>query len=137
MKDLALLAVDTARQQGASYADVRLIETAREALSVRNGAIGEVAQTEDAGFGVRVLAQGAWGFACSPRLTKDEVERVAARAVEVAKASATVKNADVRLAPEPARRDAWYTPCTLNPFQVSQEEKLALLFNPTSLRANN
>jgi TldD protein len=128
VKDLALLAIDTARQQGATYADIRIIETAREALSVRNGAIGEVTQTEDLGFGVRVIAQGAWGFACSPRLTKEEIERTAARAVEIARASAMAKQSDVRLAHEPAHRDTWCTPYTLNPFKVSQDEKLALLF---------
>jgi TldD protein len=128
MKDLALLAIDTAKSRGASYADVRIIETAREAISVRNGALGEISQEDDAGFGVRVLKNGAWGFACAPRVSKAEIERVAARAVEVAEASAIVKRSDVRLAEEPAWQDTWCTPYVLNPFRVSQEEKLALLF---------
>jgi TldD protein len=128
MKDLALLAIDTARQQGASFADVRLIETTREVLQVRNGAIGSLDVSQDVGFGVRVLAHGAWGFACSPRPSKAEVERIAAKAVEIAKASAMAKAADVRLAAEPAHKDTWCTPVIVNPFHVSQDEKLALLF---------
>jgi TldD protein len=128
VKELALLAIDTAKQQGASYADVRIIETSREVLSVRNGSLGNLEQAEDLGFGVRVIAHGAWGFASSPRVTKEEIERTAARAVEVAKASAMAKNADVRLAAEPAWQDTWCTPYTVNPFRVSREEKLGLLF---------
>ncbi len=128
MKDLALLAIDTAKARGATYADVRIIETTCERLSVRNGAIGGLSLVDDIGFGVRAIKNGAWGFACSPRLAKGEVERVAARAVEIAEASSLAKAADVRLAEEPAWRDTWCTPVVVNPFRVPQEEKLALLF---------
>ena len=129
MKDLALLAIDTARQHRASYADVRIIHTSTERLTVRNGALGELVLDEDLGFGVRVLADGAWGFACSPRVNRDEVQRVAAQAVAVARASAKVKAWDVRLADEPVWEDVWCTPYVINPFQVPREEKLELLFS--------
>jgi len=133
MKDLALLAIDTAKARGASYADVRIIETARERLSVRNGAIGEVLEEDNAGFGVRVLRNGAWGFACAPRLAKAEIERLAGRSTRRPRASALAKNGEVRLAEEPAWQDTWCTPCTLNPFKVSREEKLDLLFRVDDL----
>ncbi|MBI3725980.1 TldD/PmbA family protein [bacterium] len=128
MRDLCTLAIDTARKRGASYADVRIVETRKEAIAVRNGALGSSDLGEDQGFGVRVIADGAWGFASSPELTKPEIERAAALAVSLAKASALAKQGDVKLAHEPAYEDFWATPYTIHPFKVPLEEKLALLF---------
>ncbi len=128
MKDLCTAAIDTAKKRGASYADVRIIETKKEAIAVRNGALGQSDLIEDRGFGVRVIVNGAWGFASSPELSKGEIERTAALAVELARASALAKAGDVKLAPEGAYEDHWATPCTINPFKVSLETKLDLLF---------
>lgn len=128
MKQLAQRAVETAKVRGASYADCRIIFTKEEYLSVQNGRVGNMALSEDIGFGIRVIADGAWGFACSPDVTPDEIDRVAALAVRVAKASAMLKRLDVRLAPEPVVDERWQTPITEDPFAVSLEDKLALLF---------
>jgi len=127
MRDLAQRAVETAKKRGASYADCRIILSKNQDITVENGRIGEMDLGEDLGFGVRVIADGAWGFACSPNLTPDEIDRVAALAVRVAKASARLKKDDVRLAPEPVYDDRWQTPVAEDPFTVPLEEKLALL----------
>ncbi|RJP80712.1 MAG: TldD/PmbA family protein [Candidatus Zixiibacteriota bacterium] len=127
MKNFALNAVDAAVRQGASYADIRIVETLRENLSVRNGRVSEMDLAEDLGFGVRVLVDGAWGFASSARVNNEEIERVAGLAVRLARASATLKREDVRLAPEPAWRDTWITPCVIDPFTVPLSAKMALL----------
>lgn len=129
MRTLAQRAVDTALVQGAQYADCRIIQVRQEVLVVQNGSIGELDLSEELGFGVRVIADGAWGFACSPHLTPAEIDRVAAQAVRVAKASALLKKGDVRLAPEPAVDERWQTPIAEDPFTISLEEKLALLFH--------
>jgi len=128
MKSLAQRAVDTAKVRGASYADCRIILTKEEFLSVQNGRVGTMSLSEDIGFGIRVIADGAWGFACSPDVTPEEIDRVAALAVRVAKASAMLKKLDIRLAPEPVVDERWQTPVTEDPFGVSLEDKLALLF---------
>jgi TldD protein len=128
MKQLATRAVDTAKTRGATYADCRIIFTKVEDLTVQNGKVGSLAIVEDIGFGVRVICDGAWGYACSPIVTADEVDRIAAQAVRIAKASATLKQADVRLAPEPAYDERWQTPITEDPFGVPLEDKLKLLF---------
>jgi predicted Zn-dependent protease len=62
MKDLALLAIDTCKQQGASYADIRLIETTQELLMVRNGQVALTDLTQSLGYGIRAFFKGAWGF---------------------------------------------------------------------------
>src|SRR4030042_2879436 len=122
MKQLATRAVDTAKVRGASYADCRIIFTQFEDVTVQNGKVSSLSIGEDIGFGVRVLADGAWGFACSPKVTPDEIDAVAAQAVRIAKASATLKKDDVRLAPEPVVDERWQTPITEDPFRVPLAE---------------
>lgn len=127
MEKLASIAIDMALKKGATYADVRIVETRREDIAVRNGEITELDRSETLGFGVRVIAEGAWGFAASSKVSREELAAVAAQAVEVAKASARLKAAGLRLAPEPAHRDTWSTPYVIDPFNVPLEGKLDLL----------
>ncbi|MHC4860524.1 MAG: PmbA/TldA family metallopeptidase, partial [Planctomycetota bacterium] len=90
MKELASLALDTATRLGASYADVRIVRYRRQDLAAEDRRLAGFSDSDDMGIGVRVLANGAWGFAATGELTREEVERVAAEAVQVAKASASV-----------------------------------------------
>ena len=77
------------------------------------------------GFGVRVIHSGVWGFASSPIVTEDEIRRITRMAVEVARASAIAKKADVRLAPVPAYVENYITPMIRHPMSVSQTDKQA------------
>lgn len=128
MKSYYQMAIDSALKAGASYADVRIIETRTEDIVTRNGQIGRLNQSETLGFGIRVLAKGAWGFASSEIMTLQEIERVAKLAVEIAKASAGIKNDYVRLAYEPPQVDFWQTPFVIDPFSVPLSDKLELLY---------
>jgi TldD protein len=127
MQELTDRALNTAQVQGASYADVRIVRRQTEQISVKNGVVEALAQDETLGFGVRVIADGAWGFAASNRLAPDEIDHVAARAVSIARASATTSRRPVVLAPEPAVRDGYATPVERDPFAVPLDEKLAVL----------
>ncbi|MFQ5809227.1 MAG: TldD/PmbA family protein [Armatimonadota bacterium] len=126
-RELALLALDVAKGRGASYADVRIIETRSQDVGTKNEKVSRIHSDEDLGFGVRVIADGSWGFACSSRLEKAEVERVAGEAVQIAKASATVQRQPVQLAAEDAYEDVWETPHEEDPFDVPLGEKVDLL----------
>ena len=128
MKALARQALDTASARGADYADVRAIRHEREDLRVKNGEIGGLDLNESTGLGVRVLVRGAWGFAATDDLTRGGVERCAALAVDIGRASAGLLLKPVRLAPEPAHRATWVSTCAIDPFAVSIEQKLDLLF---------
>ena len=135
-RDLAMRALDTARVRGATYADVRYVRREVEQMAVRNGHIDSVTGSEDVGFAVRALTDGAWGFAASQLLTLPEADRVAALAVEIAQASALVKRADVRLAAAPAPRATYRTPIEIDPFAVPLSERLDLLLRAdTAMRA--
>ena len=128
MKHVSKWALDTAAARGASYADVRVIAQRSRALSTKNGKVGSASDTESVGMNVRVIADGAWGFAASAELGRGAVEATAMRALEIAKASARVKREEVRLAPEKPAVAEWRTPYKIDPFTTSVEQNIELLF---------
>src|SRR3982075_2097947 len=97
---LAAHSLDIAKLRGATYADVRVMHLRQRDLTTKNGQVGTLSQSESIGLGIRVLANGAWGFASTDRLTREGVAACAAQAVSIAKASALAKRSDVVLAPE-------------------------------------
>ncbi len=98
MKELIERALRVAKENGATYADVRVVSTVDQQIKVKKGELVGLTDEESKGFGVRVIADGAWGFSSSYQLTPDQVERVAKEAVAIAKASAKVAHDPVRLA---------------------------------------
>ena len=127
MKDLAASALNTAAQRGATYADARVVNDRSRALATKNGKIGNASDVQSEGISVRVIVDGAWGFASSAELGRDAAAKTATLAVEIAKASAQVKQSDVRLVPENPVRAEWTTPHKIDPFATSIEQNLALL----------
>ncbi|MFA4029709.1 MAG: hypothetical protein GDYSWBUE_001003 [Candidatus Fervidibacterota bacterium] len=116
-----------------SYADVRVVETRFEELVVKNGQPEVIRSSCTVGFGVRLICDGAWGFASSSRLSDDEGKSVAKLAIEVAKASAVQKKRDVILAPVKPVRAKHKTPIEIDPFEVPLEERLSLLMRADEL----
>ena len=126
-RDLAHRGIDTARTRGATYADVRFVRRQVEDAYVKNGHLDNVDRTDTLGFGVRVIADGAWGFAASQIAGPEEIDRVAALAVEIAKASAIAKERDVVLAPVKRQKGTYRTEIEIDPFTVSFEDRVGLL----------
>ena len=124
MRDLTDRALDTATSQGASYADVRIVRRLDESISVKSQRVEGVASGESEGFGVRVLVDGAWGFASSHRLETAEIDRVAAEAVRIARASATAIRRPVVLDGRPPAHGTYETPVAEDPFAVPLETKI-------------
>ncbi|HSM37756.1 MAG TPA: TldD/PmbA family protein [Candidatus Limnocylindrales bacterium] len=136
MNELIDLALDAADHGGASYADIRVSERETESLTVKNGALQAAAVDRSAGFGIRVLVDGAWGFAASSRAEPSEVGRVAAEALAVARASATARREPVRLDDTPPLTGSYRTPFTEDPFAVSLDDKLAILMEADAAMAS-
>jgi TldD protein len=125
--DLCTNALDTARLRGAAYGDVRVMHLRQRDLTTKNGQVGTLSQSESIGLGIRVLANGAWGFASTDRLTREGAAACAAQAVSIAKASALAKRGEVVLAPEQSYVDSWQSPFRKDPFEIPLETQLALL----------
>lgn len=127
MKELASVALDTARSGGASYADIRINRYRNQFINTREEKVTNVTNTESFGFGVRVLLEGTWGFAASSRVEKDEIARVTKEALAVARANREVNQERVQLAPVQAYVDVWQTPILKDPFKIPLEKKIDLL----------
>lgn len=127
MRDIAHAALNTALQQGATYADVRVMERADEGVVVKNGNVDALTSSTSRGFNVRVVVNGAWGFASSAVMTLAEAQRVAAQAIRIAKASALVAGRPVRLSTLPPQHGTYTTPMQRDPFTVPLSEKVDLL----------
>jgi len=136
MKQIANWALDVAAMRGATYADARIVSQRSRVLTTKNGKVGSASDSESTGMSVRVLADGAWGFAASEDLSRSGVQATAARAVEIGLASAQVKQQDVRLAPEKPVTAEWTTLHIIDPFSISVEQNIVLLLSIDSeLRA--
>lgn len=127
MKDLAARALNVAQMRGATYADIRIVARDNQRIAVKNGKVEVIEQNETQGFGVRVIVNGAWGFAASSRVEMREVENVVARAIAIAKASALFKTRDVDLGDPISIKESYTTPIKINPFTVPLHDKMDLL----------
>jgi TldD protein len=126
--DRALRALDAARTAGATYADVRIQRNRQQFVSTRERQIAGLTDSDSFGFGIRVIANGSWGFAASSDLTTGEIDRVARLAVQQARENASARRTPLVLAPVERYPDAtWRSPIEVDPFDVSVEEKVALL----------
>jgi TldD protein len=146
-KGLSDIALSEAKGLGCTYADVRFTRSTNSNVSASGGnpvpgsednpfggrggrgrggfgrGSGPAGASGAAGFGVRVIHSGTWGFASSPIVTENEIRRITRIAAEIAKASAIAKKSDVVLAPVPAYQVYWATPIVTNPDSVAREAK--------------
>jgi TldD protein len=121
-------ALDLAQVRGAQYADVRLVENRSQTIDVKDGGVENLALSEDAGLGVRVLVNGAWGFASSREISPAEIDRLTALAAEIARASAlVVRRQSLDLGPPVASQGTYETPVKIDPFTIPLDQKLGLL----------
>lgn len=134
-KKLALYALDVARSLGASYADARYVETKTETVETGYELLLGSGIDRSSGIGIRVLVNGAWGFASAAALTSDSVAEAARLAVAIAKASSKAINRPVELALEAAYTDSWSGPCKEDPFKVPVSDKVALLLEAEKIMA--
>ena len=127
-KSFADVALNVAKSKGATYADVRIGRYLNQYVLTRETHVQNVANTESFGVGIRVIANGCWGFAASNRVTKEDIAKTAERAVAVAKANSKLNAAPVQLAPQKGYGEvSWKTPIEKSAFTVPVKEKVDLL----------
>lgn len=127
-KELVDVALNLATSRGATYADVRIGRYLNQSVGTRERRVTGIINTESYGVGVRVIAEGTWGFAATNEVTRDGVAKAAERAVAIAKANAILQTEPVRLAPVPSYGEVtWRTPILINAMEVPVQEKVDLL----------
>ena len=120
-------ALAAAKSRGATHADFRVERLRSQTIVARDRELQTSVEGESVGFSVRVIANGAWGFAAGIELTEDAVTAVARRAVEVAAALAPLNTEPVELADEPAYVDTYVSSYDIDPFTVAEDEKIDFL----------
>jgi len=129
-REVCLLALDAARSAGAAYADVRVVDSRTQVVATREHRVTRLSDIESVGVGVRVLVEGAWGFAAGPTVTRSDSQRLAQDAVRQARANARATGRPVELAAvEPYPNGAWHSPIRTDPFLVPVEDKIDLLLS--------
>jgi len=131
-RDLGDVALSRARELGATHADFRFERVRYQRIGVRDGVLQGAADSEDLGFAVRVIHDGAWGFAAGVVITPEEAAAVAERAVAVAGVAARMTTVPVEIAPEPVHDDVtWVSSYAVNPLEVPTADKAAVLIDWT------
>jgi len=138
-KRLADAALNAAKSKGASYADVRIGRYLRQFVITREDKVQNIVNTESFGVGVRVIADGCWGFAAVvDAKNESDTAKAAENAVAIAKANAKLMKEPVRLAPQKGFGEvSWQTPIKKNAFEVPIKEKADLLLTVNAAAMKN
>ncbi|GAC1476896.1 MAG: TldD/PmbA family protein [Acidimicrobiales bacterium] len=124
---LADAALTRARELGVEHADFRL-ERIREAHArIRDAELEGAVEADTTGYAVRVVHDGTWGFASGVDLSPEGAAALTDRAVDVARASRALSAERVELAPEPSHQATWISDYAVNPFDVPEADRIALL----------
>lgn len=127
-KKFADIALNAARSKGATYTDVRIGRYLQQYLFTRETRVQNIVNAESYGVGIRVIANGTWGFAATSDVSADGIARCAETAVAIAKANSKMQTEPVILAPQKGVGEVtWNTPIQKNAFQIPVQEKIDLL----------
>lgn len=125
-KELARGALERAcRHASVSHAEVRWVREKSERLRLRDGAPEGLGERGSEGFAVRVVARGAWGFACCPHATEEALAGMVDDAIAIAEASAKLIARPVSFPARPPERGTYATPYQVDPFAIPLDRKLA------------
>ncbi len=127
MDDLIAKAIDKAEKGGASFAEVRVFGYKYETVSTRDGQIESCGNYNDRGYGIRVIKNGAWGFASTSIIDESTVDEIAQLALKEAEATSKVQKSKIELTEEPIIKDKYKTPYKVNPFDIPIEDKIEIL----------
>lgn len=127
-KELADAGLNAATKMGATYADVRVGRYLNQYLFSREDKVQNVENTESFGCGIRVIANGTWGFAATNDVSTDGIAKAAQQAVAIAKANSRIQEEEVQMVPVKSHGEvSWKTPIEINAFEVPIEEKIDLM----------
>lgn len=137
-KRMADVALNTAKSLGATYADARIGRYLNQYVFTREDKVQNVVNTESFGIGIRVIANGTWGFASTNSVTEDGIKKATEQAVAIAKANSKIQTDPVQLAPVNAYGEvSWKTPITKDFKEVPVSEKVDLLLTANAAALDN
>ena len=118
-KKMADVGLNSARSKGATYTDVRIGRYLNQYMITREDKVENIVNTESYGLGIRVIANGSWGFAATDKMDTDSIARAAELAVAIAKENSRLLTEPVRLAPQKGHGEvSWKAPIEKNAFEI-------------------
>jgi TldD protein len=137
-KQMADVALNAAKSAGATYTDVRIGRYLNQFVITREDKVENIVNTESYGMGIRVIANGSWGFAATDSLDNDSIAKTAALAVSIAKENSKILSEPVKLAPQKGYGEvSWKAPIEKNSFEVPIKEKVDLLLSVNDAAMKN
>ena len=137
-KLLADVALNTTKSLGATYTDVRIGRYLQQFLLTREKNVQGITNAESFGVGIRVIANGTWGFSATSDVSPDGIKKCAETAVAIAKANSKLQKEPVVLAPvKPYGEVSWKTPIQKNAMEVPVKEKIDLLLSVNNAALDN
>ena len=137
-KRMADVALNTAKSMGSTYADARIGRYLNQYVFTREDKVQNVVNTESFGIGIRVIANGTWGFASTNDVTEDGIKNATMQAVAIAKANSRIQKEAVKLAPVEAYGEvSWKTPIKKDFKEVPVGEKVDLLLTANAAAMDN
>ena len=129
-KIIADVALNAARSKGATYTDVRIGRYLNQYVVTREDKVENLVNTESYGVGIRVIANGSWGFAATDKMDKDAIAKAAELAVAIARENSRLLAEPVKLAPQTGYGEvSWKAPIEKNAFEIPIKEKVDLLLS--------
>ena len=129
-KELADVALNAAKDMGATYSDVRIGRYLNQFVFTREDKVQSIQNTESFGVGIRVIVDGTWGFAASNDVSKEGIAKAAKQAAAIAKANSKYQDEPVQLAPVKSQGEvAWKAPISKNAFEIPVKDKVDILLN--------
>jgi len=132
-KKMADVALNAAKSKGATYADVRIGRYLNQVVATRETRVENISNSESYGLGVRVIANGSWGFAATNNMDNASIAKAAEAAVAIAKGNSKLMEEPVQLAAQKGYGEvSWKTPIEINAFEVPIADKVDLLLKVNS-----
>jgi TldD protein len=129
-KQMADVALNAAKSKGATYTDVRIGRYRNQYVVTRENKVENIVDTLSYGMGIRVIANGCWGFAATDKLDNDSIAKATYAAVAIAKENSKIQSEPVQLIAQKGYGEvSWKTPIEKNGFDVPIKDKTDLLLS--------
>ncbi len=110
-----------------TYADVRIVQKDSQRIATKDGVVEALESSSSIGYGIRILYEGAWGFAASYDFSQKGIEKTVKTAFNIAKSTAAYMSTAITLTAQNAIKASYKNSIIEDPFTVPIEEKMKLL----------
>jgi TldD protein len=109
---------------GAEYAEIRAQRLSKTMLTLKEGRVEAAKQGIENGVALRVLVNGAWGFASVGSLNSETLMRAVSDACKMAKAASSRLKTPIKLAETKTVEDRVQVKPKKNPSEILMEDKI-------------